>query len=554
MMRKVNPNEKMEEYNMKRVAIFFVAMFMTAGLFAQNAAYQKKLAEAKSFEAQGKWVNALSSYYDAMEAEPTEKAQDAYEAYEKLADAIRSGKPGYMECLDEFDVYDGWISIVDEYSEFWNTHNSVSFWTSGLIKKGVDMKAKTADYSVHIMQGVSPKYFALRSVILSGWQSAWTSDWPDCNGYSLPIEENPENRRYSVSAKVLNQKGRLLFNLPATELKWGFDEVSDERRNMYTWNIKGISREDMRLISSRSTSVQISSLSRVVGGERIPMTMDSSEFAVSDGSPKVDAVKIVGMKFKAKMKFVFVEGGTFRMGYDDGDDDEVPIHSVTLDSFYMGATEVTQGQWEAVMGNRPSEYEGDLRPVENVSWYDILVFCNKLSIMEGLTPVYTIDGVTDPSSWSYTPCRGNTIRGDISMDRSANGYRLPTEAEWEYAACGGNRSKGYMYSGSSDIDSVGWYDDNAYSTHDVAEKEPNELGIYDMTGNVWEWVWDIHGDYSSAAQTNPTGAIGDYDDDRVLRGGGHSSWSRNCRNACRGLNDPDSRHDYNGFRVARSKM
>ena len=140
------------------------------------------------------------------------------------------------------------------------------------------------------------------------------------------------------------------------------------------------------------------------------------------------------------------------------------------------------------------------------------------------------------------------------MDRSANGYRLPTEAEWEYAARGGNRSKGYMYSGSSDIDSVGWYDDNAYSTHDVAEKEPNELGIYDMTGNVWEWVWDIHGDYSSAAQTNPTGAIGDYDDDRVLRGGGHSSWSRNCRNACRGLNDPDSRHDYNGFRVARSKM
>ena len=539
---------------MKKIVTFLSVLFVAAGLFAQSAAYQRKLAEAKSFEEQGKWVNALSSYYDAMEAEPSEKAEGAYEAYGKLADTLKSGKPGYGD-MDEFDVYDGWLAIAEEYDDFWNLHCPFYFKSNGFVKGRLDMVAKTASYSASITKGLSNKYTELKNIVYSGWSAAWTEDWSGYRSDRLPLKNNPEDRKYTVSAKLVNAKGKLLFNLPETELKWGFDPISDESRYMYSWSVKNVSRENMRLIDAGKSTVVLSAINLVNGRDmKVPVSLDGVELVAFGLSPKANAVRVVGMKFKAKMKFVFVEGGTFRMGDSDGDDDEVPIHSVTLDGFYMGATEVTQEQWESVMGNRPSDYDGDLRPVENVSWYDILVFCNKLSIMEGLTPVYTIDGVTDPSSWSYTPCRGNTIRGDISMDRSANGYRLPTEAEWEYAARGGNRSKGYKYSGSSDIDSVGWYDDNAYSTHDVAEKEPNELGIYDMTGNVWEWVWDIHGDYSSVAQTNPTGAIGDYDDDRVLRGGGHSSWSRNCRNACRGLNDPDSRHDYNGFRVARSKM
>jgi uncharacterized repeat protein (TIGR02543 family) len=235
------------------------------------------------------------------------------------------------------------------------------------------------------------------------------------------------------------------------------------------------------------------------------------------------------------VEMAYVPGGSFQMG-DAGYDYSSPVHTVTLTGFYMGKYEVTQGQWQAVMGSNPaSSYGvGANYPVYNVSWYDAVEFCNSLSEREGLTKAYTISGSTVTANWS------------------ASGYRLPTEAQWEYAAKGGNGSPGnYTYSGSNTVGDVAWYSGNnsPYGAKEVGTKAANGLGIYDMSGNVWEWCWDWYGSYSSGAQTDPVGASSG--SDRVLRGGNWFYSAENVRSAPRYSYYPYFRYDYLGFRLAR---
>ncbi len=178
---------------------------------------------------------------------------------------------------------------------------------------------------------------------------------------------------------------------------------------------------------------------------------------------------------------IFVEGGTYSR--------TTPDHEVTVRSFYISKYEVTQSKWEEVMGSNPSkELLGDELPVNFMSWYNTIEFCNTLSLMEGLTPYYTIDKEnTDPNNLNDE----DKYKWIVTINEGANGYCIPTEAEWEWAARGGTKHQGYNYAGSNNIGEVGWYRGNAESTtHPVGEKLPNELGIYDMTGNGWEWCWD----------------------------------------------------------------
>jgi formylglycine-generating enzyme len=189
---------------------------------------------------------------------------------------------------------------------------------------------------------------------------------------------------------------------------------------------------------------------------------------------------------------VFVEGGSFTMGdtAGGGHSDEKPTHQVTLSSFYMGKYEVTQKQWQEVMGNNPSHFKSDNRPVEMISWYDCVEFCNKLSQKKDLTPCYNGSGENITCNWN------------------ANGYRLPTEAEWEYAAKGGKQGRDNKYSGSSDLKSIAWYYDNSHrKPHPVGKKLANEKGLFDMSGNVDEWCWDLYDTYSSDIQNNPHGTV-----------------------------------------------
>jgi formylglycine-generating enzyme required for sulfatase activity len=232
--------------------------------------------------------------------------------------------------------------------------------------------------------------------------------------------------------------------------------------------------------------------------------------------------------------FILVEGGTFTMGSPlseaDREDDETP-HQVTVTSFYMGKYEVTQKEWVEVMGSNPSYFKGDDLPVEQVDWYEAVEYCNKRSIKEGLTPAYTVSGT------------------DVTWNGEASGCRLPTEAEWEYAARGGSGAAYQIY--SNDADSVGWYSGNSGGkTHQIGTKQPNGLGIYDMSGNVWEWCWDWYDDYPTAPQTDPLGAV--TGDDRVIRGGG---WDFNVQClALRGNNYPSGRYSFLGFRLVRPAL
>jgi formylglycine-generating enzyme required for sulfatase activity len=217
-------------------------------------------------------------------------------------------------------------------------------------------------------------------------------------------------------------------------------------------------------------------------------------------------------------EMVYIPGGTFTMGCTDEQgndcyDREKPAHKVTVTGYYIGKYEVTQAQWKSVMGGNPSFFKGDNLPVEQVSWDDIQTFIRKLNASTGKR------------------------------------YRLPTEAEWEYAARGGAGSRGYKYSGSNTPGDVAWYNKNSGDkTHPVGSKSPNESGLYDMTGNVYEWCSDWYGDYGSASQTDPQDAS--TNSDRVIRGGSWSYLAWFCRVSLRDYGSPNDRHYSIGFRLA----
>ena len=245
--------------------------------------------------------------------------------------------------------------------------------------------------------------------------------------------------------------------------------------------------------------------------------------ATTGGSGAVETFTVGGVQFR----MVRVAGGTFQMGSNDSDadSDEKPVHQVTLSDYYIGETEVTQALWQAVTGSTVRQQrdkadkswsmrgEGPNYPMYYVSWVECQKFVEKLNAQTGRT------------------------------------FRLPTEAEWEYAARGGNKPKGYKYSGSDDIGSVAWYDGNSgNTTHEVKKKQANELGLYDMSGNVWEWCQDRKGEYSNSAQTNPIGPSSG--SNRVYRGGSWYFNARCCRSSYRDSSSPSHRFNNLGFRLA----
>ncbi|MCL2374626.1 MAG: formylglycine-generating enzyme family protein [Treponema sp.] len=247
--------------------------------------------------------------------------------------------------------------------------------------------------------------------------------------------------------------------------------------------------------------------------------------------------------------FVWVPGGTFQMGIEGGGHLGVdgPVRTVTVSGFYMSRFPVTQGQWYDVMGDRPSWFDGTRDwddnpvtgvnwrnlPVEQVSWLDAVQFANRLSVQNGRTPAYTIAGT------------------QVTWNRNADGYRLPTEAEWEFAARGGHGSPGnYAFSGGNVASEVAWYYGNSgRRTHEVGRLRPNALGLYDMSGNVWEWVYDWFGTYPNHAETDPSGAsVGAV---RVFRGGGLFDSAVGLGSSFRGRGEPSFRISDLGFRLVR---
>ena len=263
------------------------------------------------------------------------------------------------------------------------------------------------------------------------------------------------------------------------------------------------------------------------------------------------------------VEMVQIPGGTFTMGSNDSTDwNAQPAHHVILtDSFYIGIYVLTQEQWQTVMETNPSYFQGTSddrivtsgeiqirRPVDCVSWYDTIVFCNRLSIQEGLTPAYRISGSTNPNDWGNIPTSSNSTWNAVEIVSGSRGYRLPTEAQWEYA-CRAETTTIWSYGNTMNGDYMWFYPNGNNRTHEIGKKMPNAWGLYDMHGNVWEWCWDRYSTYTGGVQTNPSGASSG--SDRIIRGGAFDSSGPNTRLALRSSYSPDYKSSNFGFRLVR---
>ena len=265
----------------------------------------------------------------------------------------------------------------------------------------------------------------------------------------------------------------------------------------------------------------------------------------------------------------WIPAGTFTMGSPD---DEIgrwvgegPQRQVTIsEGFWMGVYPVTQEQWERVMGWNPSHFSNNpaagetqgRRPVETVSWYDAILFANRLSILEGLNPAYSIGGSTNPDDWGQVldSMSLSAIWDAAELVAGSNGWRLPTEAQWEYAARAGTTTAfnngAEDWKNQSEIEGIGWFNFNSGGmTREVGLKQPNPWGLHDIHGNVWEWVWDWFGTYPAQAQTDPSGASSG--SDRVDRGGSWSDSAKHARSAVRSGGNPFLQWSNLGVRLVR---
>ncbi len=541
---------------MKKLLLVLIVVFGVLPLFAKG--YADYLAEAKKYETQKKWVYALGSYYDALETdEAPENKKEAAEGYAKLRDVILSGKPGFSS-YDEFTVNDEWKKLVIDAEKYFSSVCCVDICQLSIVKDSVQLdfktKTKTMTYGVKIGYAEGNRYATIKNVIVQGLKTMVDYYKKQYANFEV-FDDWDEWPEYSVSYKnnnVYNVDGALIFD----QYKNAFSNfpISTSKNGMYDFLVNIVDENGKELVKGK----------RWFLGTEAKTEESSYQIVFSGVSPAI-ADLIDSGKARANIAACYLAYGKYNPDKDDGhsrtfvnnlpdvqipmDKLAVPVVVSSIDkekfsnemvsinengfAFQIHKTEVTQNLYLMVMGYNPSFFLGLKKPVDNVSWFDAIYFCNKLSQKCGYEPVYSVNGETDVTKWNYTPHKEVSIEGLVAQNLKADGFRLPTDDEWEYAAKGGQNFK---YSGSDNIDEAGWYWRNGEEhTHPVAQKRPNGYGLYDMSGNVEEWVWDARGDYK-----------------RYIRGGGYGSSDYRCEVSYSDDSNADYGSNNRGLRVARS--
>ena len=443
-------------------------------------------------------------------------------------------------------------------------HAAYDFEFSPLVKDKIDYENRTASYNLNLMSRQTNKYKEIYRIIKNGYQTAYQTDWTDLK------KDWPDVASKDCTEPGYCRTGINTYQIAATVSGLYFIEyeiLNNEGNSLFDNNetLSCVSAEKMKIIDAGNYSIVPGNVMLCYGDKYNNKIQDLNYITLAKNNVNIgtaakplvrqkDAVNVIAgyffdgkVSFSTSIKLVHIKGGTFQMGKLDGYDNEKPVHNVTVSPFYMSTTEVTQSQYQAVMAFNPSEFKGENRPVEQLSWYDAIVFCNKLSILDGKPPCYSVNGNTNTNSWGYQPHNGSGMSAIIECNFKSDGYRLPTEAEWEYAARGGQN---YIFAGSDNIDEVAWYCNNSgYHTNDVACKKSNGYGLFDMSGNVWEWCWDWYssGFYSKSPSINPSGpASGSV---HVIRGGSYNGNDNYCRITLRS-SAAFNFSDILGFRIA----